>query len=106
MEHTSMTHTIDTLMALIDEAIVTAAMADKIKEFPLTKDTLLNNVVAKRDALHAALVEALAKPVREPLTDKQISKLWSDAHNDTSDLMAFQVLAKLVERAHHIGGDK
>ena len=31
------------------------------------------------------------------LSDKQISKMWSDAHNDTSDRMAYQVLAKAVE---------
>ncbi len=31
------------------------------------------------------------------LSDKQISKMWSDAHNDTSDRMAHQVLAKAVE---------
>ena len=31
------------------------------------------------------------------LSDKQISKMWSDAHNDTSDRMAYQVLAKAIE---------
>lgn len=31
------------------------------------------------------------------LSDKQISKMWSDAHNDTSDRMAHQVLAKAIE---------
>jgi len=41
---------------------------------------------------------------RVPLTEKQISKLWSDAHNDTSDLMAQQVLVRLVETAHGIKG--
>ena len=41
----------------------------------------------------------------KPLTDKQISKLWRDAHNDTTDRMAFQVLARLVEAAHGIKGD-
>ena len=60
-----------------------------------------------REALRTALTEALAaQPVREPLSDRQISKLWSDAHNDTTDRMAFQVLAKAIERAHGIGGDK
>ena len=39
---------------------------------------------------------------RVPLTEKQISKLWSDAHNDTSDRMAHQVLVRLVETAHGI----
>ena len=31
------------------------------------------------------------------LSDEQISKMWSDAHNDTSDRMAYQVLAKAIE---------
>ena len=31
------------------------------------------------------------------LSDKQISKMWSDAHNDTSDYKAYQVLAKAIE---------
>ena len=31
------------------------------------------------------------------LSDKQISKMWSDAHYDTSDRMAHQVLAKAIE---------
>lgn len=31
------------------------------------------------------------------LSDEQISKMWSDAHNDTSDYMAYQVLAKAIE---------
>ena len=31
------------------------------------------------------------------LSNKQISKMWSDAHNDTSDRMAYQVLAKAIE---------
>lgn len=48
----------------------------------------------------------VAQPVREPLSDRQISKLWSDAHNDTTDRMAFQVLAKAIERAHGIGGER
>ena len=39
---------------------------------------------------------------RVPLTEKQISKLWSDAHNDTSDRMAHQVLVRLVEAEHGI----
>ena len=43
-----------------------------------------------------------APEVRVPLTEKQISKLWSDAHNDTSDRMAHQVLVRLVETAHGI----
>lgn len=42
------------------------------------------------------------QPKREPLTDKQISRLWSDAHNDTTDRMAFQVLARAIEAAHNI----
>jgi len=50
--------------------------------------------------------KSLAAPpvqeVRVPLTEKQISKLWSDAHNDTSDRMAHQVLVRLVETAHGI----
>ena len=52
------------------------------------------------------LQKSLAAPpvqeVRVPLTEKQISKLWSDAHNDTSDRMAHQVLVRLVETAHGI----
>lgn len=43
---------------------------------------------------------------RQPLTDEQISRLWSDAHNDTTDRMAFQVLARLVEAAHGIKEQK
>ncbi len=46
-----------------------------------------------------------AVPERKPLTDGQIRKLWSDAHNDTTDRMAFQVFASLVESAHGIKGE-
>lgn len=42
------------------------------------------------------------QPKREPLTDDQISRLWSDAHNDTTDRMAFQVLARAIEASHNI----
>lgn len=31
------------------------------------------------------------------LSDKQISQMWSEAHNDTSDRMAYQVLARAIE---------
>ena len=31
------------------------------------------------------------------LTEKKVSRLWSDAHNDTSDRMAFQVFAAYIE---------
>lgn len=39
---------------------------------------------------------ASLKPI-EPLSDKEITRLWSDAHNDTTDRMAHQVLARAVE---------
>ena len=35
------------------------------------------------------------------LSDKQISQMWSDAHNDTSDRMANQVFAKAIEAEVH-----
>jgi hypothetical protein len=31
------------------------------------------------------------------LSDKQISKMWWDAHDDTSDRMAHQVFARAIE---------
>ena len=31
------------------------------------------------------------------LSDKQISQMWSKAHDDTSDRMAHQVLARAIE---------
>ena len=31
------------------------------------------------------------------LSDKQISQIWSEAHDDTSDRMAHQVLARAIE---------
>ena len=31
------------------------------------------------------------------LSDKQISRMWSEAHDDTSDRMAHQVLARAIE---------
>jgi hypothetical protein len=31
------------------------------------------------------------------LTEKEVSRLWSDAHNDTSDRMAFQVFAAYID---------
>ena len=40
---------------------------------------------------------------RKPLTEKQVSRLWSKAHDDTTDLMAFQVFARAIEAAHGIG---
>ena len=50
-------------------------------------------VLAKLDAAPKAL---------EPLTDKEVSRLWSVAHDDTTDRMAFQVLVRLVEKHHGI----
>ena len=47
-------------------------------------------------------LKRLSQEARVPLTEKQISKLWSDAHNDTSDRMAHQVLVRLVEAEHGI----
>jgi len=52
--------------------------------------------------IQKSLAAPPAQEVRVPLTEKQISKLWSDAHNDTSDRMAHQVLVRLVETAHGI----
>ena len=49
--------------------------------------------------LYAAPVQAQE---RKPLSDKQISKLWSDAHNDTTDRMAFQVFARAIEAVYGI----
>ena len=55
-----------------------------------------------REAANA--IEALqsAQPVAQPLTDKRISWLWSESHNDTTDRMAFQVFARAIEAAHGI----
>ena len=44
------------------------------------------------------------QPKQEPLTDKRISWLWSESHNDTTDRMAFQVFARAIEAAHGING--
>ena len=63
----------------------------------------LRRLHVENEALRAELAKP-EQPAQEPLTDKIISKLWSDAHNDTSDRMAFQVLVRLVEAAHGIGG--
>jgi len=41
-------------------------------------------------------------PARKPLTEGKLSWLWSDAHNDTTDRMAFQVFARAIESAHGI----
>ena len=43
-----------------------------------------------------------AQPVAQSLTDKRISWLWSESHNDTTDRMAFQVFARAIEAAHGI----
>ena len=112
-----MTHTVDTLMALADayaEVSIGSTTAHAV-EMQEALRTALTEVFDQLD-IQAGSIEAVqaanqrlaqaAQPVREPLTDKQISKLWSDSHNDTSDMMAFQVLAKMVEAAHGIGGDK
>jgi hypothetical protein len=37
-----------------------------------------------------------------PLTDEQIRWHWSNAHNDTTDRMAFEVFARAIEAAHGI----
>ena len=37
-----------------------------------------------------------------PLTDEQIRWNWSNAHNDTTDRMAFEVFARAIEAAHGI----
>ena len=50
----------------------------------------------------AAAPAPQAQPVAQPLTDKRISWLWSESHNDTTDRMAFQVFARAIEAAHGI----
>jgi hypothetical protein len=44
---------------------------------------------------------AAAQPA-VPLTDEQIRWHWSNAHNDTTDRMAFEVFARFIEAAHGI----
>ena len=53
-----------------------------------------------RDALQDELVRLFT-----PLSDGNIRWLWSEAHNDTTDRMPFQVFAKIIEKYHGIGGE-
>ena len=52
--------------------------------------------------LYAVPVQAPER--RKPLSDRQVSWLWSNAHNDTTDRMAFQVFARAIEAKHGITG--
>ena len=61
----------------------------------------IDAVIVRADAIAAPQP---AQPVALPLTDKRISRLWSESHNDTTDRMAFQVFARAIEAAHGIGG--
>jgi hypothetical protein len=45
---------------------------------------------------------AVPKQSAVPLTDEQIRWHWSNAHNDTTDRMAFEVFARAIEAAHGI----
>ena len=51
-----------------------------------------------------AKIASITVAPTKPLTDSKISWLWGEAHNDTSDRMAFQVFARATEAAHGIGG--
>lgn len=61
---------------------------------------VVNEWAERAKAAEAALQSA--QPVAQPLTDKRISWLWSESHNDTTDRMAFQVFARAIEAAHGI----
>lgn len=62
-------------------------------------------LTAEREAYVSAMDRLQsAQPVAQPLTDKRISWLWSESHNDTTDRMAFQVFARAIEASHGING--
>lgn len=119
----SLSNHLQSVVEKLDEALADNAldkMADNAKELGLDYEPIVEQVedsvgmghgawdmvepkkLAK--AFHEALAEQPAQPSK-PLTDEQIRKLWSDAHNDTTDRMAFQVFARLVESAHNIGDE-
>ena len=56
----------------------------------------------ERDLLESYTTPPAAQPAPVPLTEPLVRKLWSDAHNDTTDRMAFEVFARLLEEAHNI----
>jgi hypothetical protein len=59
-----------------------------------------HGLILERDALDDLLSMLAAQPAPVPLTDEQIRWHWSNAHNDTTDRMAFEVFARAIE-AHH-----
>ena len=69
------------------------------------------------EALRTALTEALAQPVREPLTDDVIfeiacgaaDEMWPDVGGvgwTKDDAKFYGIFCKKIERAHGIGGAK
>jgi hypothetical protein len=99
-----MTHTVDTLMTLAD-AYAT-----------LTADT--SAVTKAREALRTALMEALAQPVRGPLSEERIIELghriatkYTHRSDPTSHAYGFVKhtlvdFVRAIEKSHDIGGDK
>jgi hypothetical protein len=95
-----MNHTVDTLMAL----------AYKIRD-ARTYEWDVSEAVEAGNTLRAALTEALAQPVREPLTDEQIEKLRDKTFSINNpfcpvDSKSMRKAVRAIERAHGIGGDK
>lgn len=71
-----------------------------IDEYAMRCGTAHVSIEPARQALNDELVRLFT-----PLSDGNIRWLWSEAHNDTTDRMPFQVFAKIIEKYHGIGGE-
>ena len=64
------------------------------------------NLNCKSNQARLATLWGYEKPhPRQPLTDQEIDRILSEAHDDTSALSVITVFARGIERAHEIGGE-
>lgn len=99
--------TIDNLMALADAYAEEKQISVSFYSggFATTMSAQME-VINKREALRTALTEALAQPVREPLSYEQMRNLSYLPECMNGDYLQVYPFARAIERAHGIGGDK
>jgi hypothetical protein len=88
----------DTLMANITNTTPPAAQHQC--KWPTCQSEEYQQALAEQ--INQELVTGAAQPAPVQLTDEQIRWHWSNAHNDTTDRMAFEVFARAIEAAHGI----
>lgn len=91
---------IDTLRKTLAEPVVepVAPMTQPNREIAYCASNTLRNLGYKWDEKQRNWMAT--PPAEVPLlTDGNVSWLWSEAHNDTTDRMPFQVFARAIEQA-------